>query len=347
MSDKNYLQWLADETPTRWWHDSADLDELSAGMKQGASGATTNPILAYAALSVNPERYREIFDTFYDNMDADQRAESLTKEMVQAAARKLESVYHQSRGESGYVCGQVIPSKAADRDIMVDMGRRYHAWAPNIAVKLPVTAAGLEALEMCTAEGITVTATVSFNVPQVVAVAESHRRGIDRARKNGINPGRCFAVIMIGRIDDYLFDVARDTGANVSESDVRQAGLAISKRAYSIYRQKGYEAVLLVAALRGIPHALGVTGADLVLSIHPRYQKILTAPDIPKEPNGIDIPVPTGIIDRLNTIPEFVRSYEPDGMAPDEFITFGAVQRTLIQFDLSGWSLLSSFKYPG
>ena len=259
----------------------------------------------------------------------------------------MEPVHSQSNGMSGYVCGQVSPPKAADRDLMVAMARRYHFWAPNIAVKLPVTAAGLEALEICTAEGITVTGTVSFNVPQVVAVAESYRRGIARARKDGKSPGRCFAVIMIGRIDDYLFDAARDSRADVSESDVRQAGLAISKRAYSIYQQKGYEAVLLVAALRGTSHALGVTGADLILSIHPRYQKVLLAPDIPKEPDGISVPVPSDVIDRLKTIPEFVRSYEPDGMAPEEFISFGAVQRTLTQFDLSGWSLLSSFIYPG
>ena len=61
----------------------------------------------------------------------------------------------------------------ADGDIAeaLAMARRFHAWAPNIAVKLPVTAAGLDVLEDCIAEGITVTATVSFTVPQVVAVA--------------------------------------------------------------------------------------------------------------------------------------------------------------------------------
>src|SRR5204863_4624059 len=108
---------------------------------------------------------------------------------------------------AGVVCAQVNPLRAGDRDCMYAMAKRFHAWAPNIAVKLPATAAGLDVLEDCVAEGITVTATVSFTVPQVVAIAERHRAGIDRAKANNIQPGKCFAVIMIGRLDDYLREI--------------------------------------------------------------------------------------------------------------------------------------------
>src|SRR5262245_19669529 len=134
---------------------------------------------------------------------------------------------------------------------MIAMAKRLHAWAPNIAVKLPATAAGLDVLEDCVAEGITTAATVSFTVPQVIAIAERHRAGIERARKKAIEPGKCFSVIMIGRLDDYLREVAQDHRATVSEADIRQSGLAVTKRAYAIYRERGYEAVLLIAALRG------------------------------------------------------------------------------------------------
>ena len=149
------------------------------------------------------------------------------------------------------------------------MARRYHAWAPNIAVKLPAVAAGLDVLEDCVAEGITTAATVSFTVPQAVAIAERCRAGRQRALKNGVKPGECFAVIMIGRLDDYLREVAADNRAPVSESDIRQSGLAATKRAYRIYQERGYEAVLLVAALRGDYHLTELAGADLVMSIAP------------------------------------------------------------------------------
>ena len=192
------------------------------------------------------------------------------------------------------------------------MAKRFHAWAPNIAVKLPATSAGLDVLEDCVAEGITVTATVSFTVPQVVAIAERHRAGIRRACQKGIEPGKCFAVIMIGRLDDYLREVAHDNQTSVSESDIRQAGLAVTKRAYALYKERRYEAVLLVAALRGDYHLTELAGADLVMSIAPAYQESFVTQDLPREEH-IQAPVPPEVVERLRQLPEFVRAYEPEG----------------------------------
>jgi transaldolase len=223
---------------------------------------------------------------------------------------------------------------------MLAMARRFHAWAPNIAVKLPVTAAGLDVLEDCVAEGITVTATVSFTVPQVLAVAERHHRGAERASRAGLAPGHCFAVIMIGRLDDYLREVAADSGAAVSEEDIRRAGLAVTKRAYSIFMERGYQAVLMVAALRGTWHVTGLAGGSLILSVHPKIQAILTQ-DVPRS-EGIEEPVESDAIERLSAIPEFTLAFEPDGMAPDQFISYGVTQRTLSSFIEAGWGKLET-----
>ena len=147
---------------------------------------------------------------------------------------------------------------------------------------------------------------------------------------------------MIGRLDDYLQDIAQDRKANVSESGIKQAGLAITKRAYSIYKQKHYELTLLVAALRGSYHMVEMAGAELIMSIHPKCQAMLLEPGVPRDPQRIDVPVAPEVIKRLETIPEFVRAYEPDGMEPEEFIAYGVVQRTLSQFSVGGWSLLET-----
>jgi transaldolase len=58
----------------------------------------------------------------------------------------------------------------------------------------------------------------------------------------------------------------------------------------------------------------------------------------------IDGEVEKRAIERLRAIPEFVRAYEPEGMAPEEFITFGVTQKTLTQFYHSGWSLLEAYR---
>ena len=338
---ENYLQWLSEETPTTWWHDSADPVELEEGLLNRATGVTTNPVLISKLLQENKAQWDSEVGPLPVGADPEQRAETYVKHIVQHVARKLLPQHENTGGNLGYVCAQVNPARAADREAMLAMAKRFHAWAPNIAVKLPVTAAGLDVLEECAALGITVTATVSFTVPQVVAVAERYERGLEQAKQAGKKTGRCFAVIMIGRLDDFLRDVAGDRKTDVSESDIRQAGLAVTKRAYSIYKERDYKAELLVAALRGTYHMVELAGGHLIMSIHPKYQKMLLEPGVPCE-QRIATPVSSEAIARLQTIPEFVRSYEPDGMKPDEFISFGVVQRTLTQFSVAGWSQLES-----
>jgi transaldolase len=342
--NNNYLNWLIQNTRTRWWHDSAASDELDLGIQRGAIGVTTNPFLSNISLRTERERWAaEIDAVLARNLPAEQKAEALMQIPVTKAAAKLRPEFEASGGESGFVCSQVNPVRAGDRECMYAMAKRFHQWAPNIAVKLPATAAGLDVLENCAAEGITTTATVSFTVPQVLAIAERHRAGIARARANGVKPGKCFSVIMIGRLDDYLRDVAHDNQAEVSESDIRQAGLAVTKRAYAVYQARGYDAVLLVAALRGPYHLTEIAGADLLMSIHPGPQELFVNGEHPRE-ERIDVPVPGDVIERLSTMPEFVRAYEPDGMTPNDFIGFGATQRTLCQFAEVGWKLMESYR---
>jgi transaldolase len=148
---------------------------------------------------------------------------------------------------------------------------------------------------------------------------------------------------MIGRLDDYLREVAQDTQAGLEEAEIRQAGLAVSKRAYQIYRQCGYEALLLIAALRGPYHFTELAGGELIMSIAPKYQELFVGDSLPRRAR-IDEPVPAEVISRLERLPEFVRAYEPEGMRVNDFIAYGVTQRTLSQFAEAGWNLLETFR---
>jgi transaldolase len=344
MANSTYLDWVLENTSTKWWHDSAEAAELQLGLQRGAIGVTTNPFLANLALVKDRELWASAIDAvLVQKLAPEWKAEALMQIAVTKTAEKLIPEFAASQGRSGFVCAQVNPLRAGDRDCMLAMARRLFQWAPNIAVKLPATSAGLDVLEDCIAEGITVTATVSFTVPQAIAIAERHRAGIARATAKNIEPGKCFAVIMIGRLDDFLREVGHDNQAAVSESDIQQAGVAATKRAYALYRERGYEAVLLIAALRGANHLTELAGADLLMSIAPAFQNVFVTQDFPRE-ERIDKPVPADTIERLCRMPEFVRAYEPDGMTPPEFVSFGATQRTLSQFCEVGWKLMESYR---
>ncbi|MCY2951757.1 MAG: hypothetical protein NTU53_07235 [Planctomycetota bacterium] len=344
MSEKSYLRWVIGNTKTCWWHDSADPRELDRGIERGAVGVTTNPFLSSIALNANRGLWaKEIATVLGRGGKAEERAEALMRIPVVAAASKMLREFERSEGRRGWVCCQVNPARAGDRVRMLEMARRVHGWAPNITVKLPATSAGLDVLEDCVAAGICTTATVGFTVAQVLAVAERHRRGIGRAKAKGIRAGGCFAVVMIGRLDDYLREVAEDARVDVSESDIRQAGIAVVKRAYSIYQERGYEAALIIAALRGTHHMTELAGAEVILSIFPGWQEPLMSGDLACEA-CIDREVDPDVIRRLSQMSEFVRAYEADGMKPEEFITYGVTQRTLSQFFDAGWKLMETFE---
>lgn len=339
-----YLNWLANNTATMWWHDSADPKELQLGLERGCVGVTTNPVLAATALKANREPWAaEINAVLAKNLPPAEKAEALLRIVVTKTAEKLLPEFKASKGERGYVCAQVSPLLIGDREAMIAMAKRLHGWAPNICVKLPASGAGIDAIEACAAEGISTNATVSFTLPQLLAVGQQAKRGMEVARKNGIKPAKSFATMMIGRLDDYLREVARDNRTEVTEDDIQHSGMAVVKRAYQIYRERGYETTLLIAALRGVYHLTELAGGDVILSVHPGIQDKVLAKPLPRE-RGIQVPVATESIERLSKIREFVRAYEPDGMTNDEFIAHGATQRTVSQFVEVGWKALESFK---
>ena len=82
-----------------------------------------------------------------------------------------------------------------------------------------------------------------------------------------------------------------------------------------------------------------LAGAQLVMSVHPKYQQLFFDSPLPREPL-IAKPVDPQVVNRLNQMPEFVRAYEPDGMSAEQFISYGVTQRTLSQFYESGWARL-------
>ncbi len=342
MSGRNYLQWLAAETPTAWWHDSGDPAELDRALANGAVGVTTNPVLAAAAIRANREAWRDAIRAAVDGAGTPgAKAEALMRIVVTEAAKRLEPTWRATAGTQGWVCAQVNPSLAGERDAMEDMARRFDAWAPNIAVKLPATAAGLDVMERLVADGITTTVTLSFTVPQVLAAGRRFQEA-SRRRRPGARNGRAFAVIMIGRLDEYLREVCADNGAGLSDGDVRWAGLAVVKRALRVYRERGYGATLMVAALRGTYHMTNLAGGGLVMSIHPTYQKALLEGAIERGLH-IDEPVPADVLAKLERVPEFAKAYEPEGLEESQMVSYGVTQRTVSQFIESGWKLLEQF----
>lgn len=225
---------------------------------------------------------------------------------------------------------------------MLAQGRRVHSWAPNIAVKLPATAAGVEVIEHLAEEGIPICATINVSVAQAIAVAEAYERGKKKAIANGVKPPLCIVVQQVGRLDDYLRDVAQDMKLGLPESVITRAGLAVAKRTYGILEEMKSDCIIMPAGLRGAYHLTEMAGGRLLYTINTRVQDMILEED-PEQVEKINEPVDPKIVEQLQKIPEFVRAYEPDGMKPSEFITFGVTQKLLSQFMETGWAPLETY----
>jgi transaldolase len=137
---------------------------------------------------------------------------------------------------------------------------------------------------------------------------------------------------MVGRLDDWMKVLVDRDNIALHPDAPNWAGVAAFKRAYGIFKERGYRSRLLSAAYRHRLHWTEFVGADVVLTLPYSWQVRFNASGIDPV-SRIDEPVDRRLLDDLlMRIPDFRRAYEPDGLKPAEFEHYGAASRTLRNF---------------
>ncbi len=132
---------------------------------------------------------------------------------------------------SGPVSAEVV---ASDAEGMIAEGRKLAEIADNIAIKVPLTWAGLKACKVLSGEGRMVNVTLCFSANQALLAAKA---------------GATFISPFIGRLDDINLD-----------------GLELIEDIRTIYDNYGYETQILAASIRNANHVkdCAIIGADVV-----------------------------------------------------------------------------------
>lgn len=332
------LRQMTQSTPTALWNDSCSQEELSTSIEQnGAVGATANPVIVLGVLKKEMPVWKERIPAIIRTMPTateDAVAWRLTEEMSVAAAKLLDPVFVREQGRNGRLSVQTDPRFFRDARAIVEQAERFDTLAPNIITKIPVTRAGVTAIEEATYRGVSINATVSFTVPQAIAVAEAVERGLSRRQKEGKDTSRMGPVctIMVGRMDDWLKVQAEKMGIIANPAALDWAGVAVFKKAYRIYQERGYRLRLLSAAFRNQLHWSELIGGDVVISPPFEWQKRFNESDVTVA-DRIAVPVDPAIVAELHKkLPDFRRAYDEDGMKVEEFDSYGATARTLRQF---------------
>ena len=138
--------------------DTANIDQIKQAVKMGViSGVTTNPSLV---AKENTADYETVVKTICGIVN----------------------------GPDSSVSAEVL---SEDAESMIEEGRIKASWAPNVAVKIPSTAAGLEAISTLSKEKIKINMTLCFSVNQAIL---------------GARAGTTFVSPFVGRLDDIGHD---------------------------------------------------------------------------------------------------------------------------------------------
>lgn len=334
---KSRLHEMTQTTPTCLWNDSASIHELTYSVEHGAVGATCNPVIVLGVLKKEMSAWKDRINSLLlerSTAGEEEIAWQLVKEISAKAANLLKPIFDEQHGKNGRLSIQTDPRFYRDSHAIVKQAAEFNQIAPNMIVKIPVTKAGIPAIEEATYRGISINATVSFTLPQCIAVAEAVERGLKRREHEGKDIATMGPVctIMVGRLDDWLKVLMEKENVAIDPGYLEWAGVAVFKKAYKIFRERGYRIRLLSAAFRNHMHWSELIGGEVVISPPYSWQVRFDQSDIEVRPR-IDNPVDPKIVESLlRKFADFGRAYNEGGLAIDEFDTFGPTRRTLRQF---------------
>ena len=132
----------------------------------------------------------------------------------------------------GPISGEV-KATTVDAEGMIKEGREIAAMHPNMVVKIPMTAEGLKAVKVLSAEGIKTNVTLIFSANQAILAA---------------NAGATYVSPFLGRLDD-----------------INMAGIDLIRDIAEIFDIYGYETEIIAASVRNPIHVTdcALAGADI------------------------------------------------------------------------------------
>jgi transaldolase len=337
VSYKSPLYEMTHTTSTCLWNDSAALTELTYSIEHGCVGATCNPVIVLDILKKEAHLWNPRIRALTQEMPEATEEEigwKLVEEISAKRAELLRPIFKEQNGRNGRLSIQTDPHYYRSPAALIGQALRFNALATNMIVKIPVTKAGVIAIEELTYQGVSINATVCFSLPQSIEVAEAVERGLNRREKEGkdISEMGPVCTIMAGRLDDWLKVVAEKQDIILEPGCLEWAGVAVFKKAYAIFRERNYRIRLLSAAFRNHMQWSELIGGDVVISPPYKWQVRFNASDVPVI-SRIKEPVDPKIVDTLlRKFPDFHRAFSEDGMSVAEFDTFGPTIRTLRQF---------------
>ena len=336
-----YFQRVIRLTPTRLWINNPTVEEAKKSIEAGAISCTTNPTYAMKmmqsdtdseiALSIVEQALREADD---DAQTADHVQQSLVKRILGVFL----PLYKKQPGREGYVSIQGDPHRDTDPEHIVDEALRYRKLGKNFITKIPITDAGLKALEALIPEDMPMIATEVMGIAQAVQTCEMYQRVSAACGKKP----PLYLTHITGIFDQYLASVVEREGIRISRDILWQAGCILARKQYHLFKERNYPGIMLGGGARGLHHFTEMVGSEMHITINWKGTADRLIEKDPPVVHRMDTPAPQYAVDELlEKIPDFRRAYVEDSLSREEFADFGPVVLFRSMF-LKGWDFLLS-----
>lgn len=194
---------------TKLWIDSIDPDLVKRDRANGATGATSNPVIISDLIRTG--RFdADIQRLVKQGLSDDAVAWQLTDELVKQAQAVFLPVWEETKGNDGYVSFELDPLLEDPQAKMpheervrryIELGKQWSAGHKNRMIKVPATPAGLAALEELCASGVTLNVTLIFSPRQYEAARNAVWKGAQR--RGELTNFKSVYSIFVSRVDVY------------------------------------------------------------------------------------------------------------------------------------------------
>jgi transaldolase len=233
-------------TGTKVWLDGVEPREIKKNRAWGVTGATSNPTIVTKIIGQGrfDDRIGELIG---HGLNDEQIAWELNDELVRSAQQVFRPVWKKTEGDDGFVSFELDPL-IEDETVGLDhservkrycsLGEHWSAGHKNRMIKVPATAAGLNALEPLAAAGVAINVTLMFTERQYLAARDAIWRGALR-RKSGLQDFKSVYSVFVSRVD---VDTRRHS-PGLSLSAQGMVGIVNAKRIWrenqEFWRDKG------------------------------------------------------------------------------------------------------------
>jgi transaldolase len=210
--------------------------ELARWVERGVRGITSNPTIFQRAIDGSDEYDEQFRALTRSGASVEDAYWTMVLDDIRGALAVLRPVHDASDGVDGYVSVEVAPDLARDRDGTVDAARRLHdeVAEPNLFVKVPATAEGVEAIRTLIAEGRSINVTLIFGLDRYAEVMEAYIAGLE-AHDGDLSAVRSVASFFVSRVDTEVDRRLEAIGTDEALALRGTAAVAQAQLAYGLF----------------------------------------------------------------------------------------------------------------